>query len=384
MGADVFGVLCTSVRVWVEAARQPAPLFFGCAAFCRCLAVKQREAQHRTRVNSLLRGIPGMDVLVAFVGRVRSWRLIWADQLLWLSATLPERGASWGSVACLDASDSSPTAEMVAALRLTAVAHVDLTAPAVNLTAPWRGVHEPDHGTRWRATHPNGPHASLRRLSVCGPFVRRWCVAVQCASLLYLRPDLFFPPPHVRRSTMPLLLDAPDAPPQVFARIKCASPPLFTIDDQIAIMTSRAIPHYFALQFQPATSIAGATTRACPATATWAEGQLTETLLSSNVTVRELRDVYHAAIYRETRTEPWLDPFYSLACKPKVSLSTRCRTVMPCRWAKAKAPLTPLATRSKRAKGHHAAARVATFGASTASRVSRPVGCASSLQPPSA
>ena len=43
--------------------------------------------------------------------------------------------------------------------------------------------------------HTNGPHASLRRLSACGAFVRQSCASLRCQNLLYLRPDLFFPHP---------------------------------------------------------------------------------------------------------------------------------------------------------------------------------------------
>jgi hypothetical protein len=39
-------------------------------------------------------------ILVAFVGSARAWRLVWREQLVWLSALLEQN--DWRSAACLD------------------------------------------------------------------------------------------------------------------------------------------------------------------------------------------------------------------------------------------------------------------------------------------
>ena len=49
-------------------------------------------------------------ILVAFVGSARAWRLVWREQLVWLSALLEQN--SWRSAACLDGADAPPNRAM--------------------------------------------------------------------------------------------------------------------------------------------------------------------------------------------------------------------------------------------------------------------------------
>ena len=95
-------------------------------------------------------------ILVAFVGSARAWRLVWREQLVWLSALLEQN--DWRSAACLDGADESPSRAMASHLRIRGVLRRNVSENASG-AAPAR------LSARWRALHTSGPHAVLHRLT---------------------------------------------------------------------------------------------------------------------------------------------------------------------------------------------------------------------------
>ena len=85
-------------------------------------------------------------ILVAFIGSARAWRLVWREQLVWLSALLEQN--DWRSAACLDGADALPSRAMASHLRIhgvlrrrtysTRIAHEQMDAMAAKWKA--RGV----------------------------------------------------------------------------------------------------------------------------------------------------------------------------------------------------------------------------------------------------
>ena len=154
-------------------------------------------------------------ILVAFIGSARAWRLVWREQLVWLSDLLEKN--DWRSAACLDGADALPSRAMASHLRIRGVLRRNVSENASG-AAPAR------LSARWRALHTSGPHAVLHRLTSCSNFVLQQCAELGCVALVSTRPDLYFAPPTPPGgdgAVAALLRGTPRL--QVHARVKCAA-----------------------------------------------------------------------------------------------------------------------------------------------------------------
>ena len=259
-----------------------------------------------------------MDVLVAFVGLARSWRHLWREQHRWLAANLAN--ATWVSVACIGETDEDGPHIMSEKLRIRRFLRVNISS-----TQPVCGV-VPQRRLAG-AKHDGGPHALLHRLSACSRFISQQCSAVGCTSLLYLRPDLHFSPPYRQLGIVSALAELmrPDSPRlQVFARVRCWQRigGGRSFDDQLALVSRHAIPHYFQASYSTSGCVRRTT---CAATASWSEGILTAALLSAGVVIKELTHAYSVAIYRNRSS--WRSEAHAL---PASDLLTDRRRQLPC------------------------------------------------------
>ena len=283
----------------------------------------------------------GPRTLVVFLGRVEMWRHTWPSQLALLD------GLCWKSIGCL-----APVT--VPANRLSARMSPESELPPrhqlhlIDLRfQPMRKWHEDDDvnevcpassaNDKLKTQRVLQKGCLLYRLSSCTEMVLERVARDLPAVVVYLRPDLhFFSSPSV--TTAPLGPSLPDkayfqalvrrasATPQniarVFARMRCGQNatlqdhpsglckrPMgprcpdarFTIDDQMAILSPAAVPLYFRHSYPPALSTQRSGT--CPPSEGWAEGRLTDTLLSSDIQIKFIKNLpgLHAVLHKTFR-----------------------------------------------------------------------------------
>jgi hypothetical protein len=156
----------------------------------------------------------------------------------------------------------------------------------------------------------------LRRLSACRQTVLEECALKNCSNILMMRPDLAIASSTTQGLIYNLTRFFRKHPKEkaILARLRCVSRYFvprtkvfpaslchgtreeytpcprgkFTLDDQMAFIPASLATSYFREVFltPPQDRFASF---ACPFTASWPEGRLTHTLLSSNVPVKELR-----------------------------------------------------------------------------------------------
>ena len=178
----------------------------------------------------------------------------------------------------------------------------------------------------------------LYRFSSCRAMILGWAAKLEAQTVFMLRPDLLFfsvraapcrlCAPHTRYFESLLAGAAAVTRPrgQVYVRVRCGQhaaledfpsplckPPRqercpagrYTIDDQMAVLSRSALPHYFQENYL-ASKAPSHPRRSCPVTQGWPEGRLTDTLYAWGVhmvPIKEQADLV-AMLYRDASSLP--------------------------------------------------------------------------------